>query len=884
MPLKRKFPSTLRIPQLLPKKFGRQREARARVVTRRRSPHTWQYMTMSDSRIPSRAALLEHDGWLRGLAKNLVSDPHSADDLVQETLLAAISRGPSRRGNLRGWLAGVLRNLALQKIRGEANRRAREEDSAQPEAPAADFDQEAIGLRRKLVECLDEIKEPYRTTLVLLYFEGWTPDRIANSQNVSVKTVYSRHERGLEHLRAKLDAQHGGKRDAWSVGVLTLLVPPRKPGHAMLRVGIVGAIGLVILIGIAVKGQPETPVDESAVSSRTAETESPSQSAATTPAFTAREEVSDASSVSESAALEENSIAAIPITGVVIDSQGNGLAGIDVVLEPGPVSISTERGIEFQPRQMAPPLPVATTKVDGTFEIRGALPTVMGRLGVNSESYVTVLHSLSSWKTRGSAIIIAAPRFPISGQVRSSEGEVIEGAVIRLRVPAQFGHALPAPRSELQNANQNSPFAVSDALGNFTFANAFRVDDAVLEVVAAGFDTQEFPIPDAPGAPMDLILKESSVEHLFGRVYSANLKPVEGALIGLGTKTVITGADGAFLIPAQPEFSNPILYATKRGHQPASARPEIDEHGNHVWPDPFELVLGGAPLTITGRVVDTEGEPVHDALIWIDDPTVLAYSTVPLLVEGQTDPTPINYWPNRRTNADGRFRINGLLDRDYRIGAIEKNLLVTTISDAVPAGSTDLSIVLDLKAVYPEIRGRALTMAGRPLSEVNIGGVYVVLNIDLPDKSLPFQVLTMQQVVRSNVDGEFELHPLSRNAKIRVHRGGPSDYAYDSYDVPVNESVLTEHFEILVPQSSWLTVRHGEADAFEVQNEAGHALELWFADEPSRQSVLRAPIAAGQSSRMIATEGLRTLVLFRGARELERRSVLLVAGEHLEIK
>ena len=38
--------------------------------------------------------LLEHVGWLRGLARRLVRDDDLAEDLVQETLLTAVERPP----------------------------------------------------------------------------------------------------------------------------------------------------------------------------------------------------------------------------------------------------------------------------------------------------------------------------------------------------------------------------------------------------------------------------------------------------------------------------------------------------------------------------------------------------------------------------------------------------------------------------------------------------------------------------------------------------------------------------------------------------------------------------------------------------------------------
>ena len=72
----------------------------------------------------------EHASFLRSLARRLVKDAASADDLAQDTLLAAITSS-SRRTDLTGpearpWLARVLRRKAAKsgaEIRGAASAR-----------------------------------------------------------------------------------------------------------------------------------------------------------------------------------------------------------------------------------------------------------------------------------------------------------------------------------------------------------------------------------------------------------------------------------------------------------------------------------------------------------------------------------------------------------------------------------------------------------------------------------------------------------------------------------------------------------------------------------------------------------------------------------------
>lgn len=69
-------------------------------------------------------SLAEQRPFVEALARKLVLDSHAADDIVQETLLAAMKTPPRR--SVRGWLAKVVRNLAYRTLRSEERRRRRE--------------------------------------------------------------------------------------------------------------------------------------------------------------------------------------------------------------------------------------------------------------------------------------------------------------------------------------------------------------------------------------------------------------------------------------------------------------------------------------------------------------------------------------------------------------------------------------------------------------------------------------------------------------------------------------------------------------------------------------------------------------------------------------
>lgn len=171
---------------------------------------------------PTVENLLAESGWVQGLARSLVADRSQADDLVQETWLAALRHGPDRLGSLRAWLGRVLRNAARQDTRRSTLRLDREPAAARPEAlPSAASIAERAELQQRLVGVVLALDEPYRSTLLWHYFEELSSEEIARRLGVPASTVRNRLRRGLEILRAALERRDGA---SWSDGCLALAV------------------------------------------------------------------------------------------------------------------------------------------------------------------------------------------------------------------------------------------------------------------------------------------------------------------------------------------------------------------------------------------------------------------------------------------------------------------------------------------------------------------------------------------------------------------------------------------------------------------------------------------------------------------------------------
>lgn len=162
-----------------------------------------------------------HGQWVQKLARGLVRDEASAEDLAQEAQLAALRHGPSIRGALRPFLARVTRNFALRGWRDAARRVARERAAARPEAlPAVDESAARLEIQRRLIDELARLEPVVRHALVRRYFDGWTAARIARESGEPAATVRWRLQKGLAELRGRLDRECGGDGIQWQLALL----------------------------------------------------------------------------------------------------------------------------------------------------------------------------------------------------------------------------------------------------------------------------------------------------------------------------------------------------------------------------------------------------------------------------------------------------------------------------------------------------------------------------------------------------------------------------------------------------------------------------------------------------------------------------------------
>lgn len=176
--------------------------------------------------------LLAHQDWIRRLARAIVADEGSAEDVVQDTWLAALRHPPATDRPLRPWLASVVRNFARQRLR-----RRRPVAVSEPTARelaggtrSAGEDAERSEMRALLVEAVLALREPYRTVLVLRFWGGLEPREIAERQGIPPPTVRTRLRRGLGELRLRVGSRWNGERDDRAVLEGLAGLPPGSGG------------------------------------------------------------------------------------------------------------------------------------------------------------------------------------------------------------------------------------------------------------------------------------------------------------------------------------------------------------------------------------------------------------------------------------------------------------------------------------------------------------------------------------------------------------------------------------------------------------------------------------------------------------------------------
>ena len=167
-----------------------------------------------------RTAYERHGAAVLYLAQRLLGNRADAEDVTQVTFVAAWSGRDTfdpQRGTMLGWLLGIARRKAIDRMRSVARDdrvtetvRAQAAPAEEPERP------ERIVDRLVVADELGRLPAEQRRTLELAFFDDLTHPQIAAVTGLPLGTVKSHIRRGLANLRRRweVDGAAFGSRSA----------------------------------------------------------------------------------------------------------------------------------------------------------------------------------------------------------------------------------------------------------------------------------------------------------------------------------------------------------------------------------------------------------------------------------------------------------------------------------------------------------------------------------------------------------------------------------------------------------------------------------------------------------------------------------------------
>jgi RNA polymerase sigma-70 factor (ECF subfamily) len=167
-----------------------------------------------------RTAYERHGAAVLYLAQRLLGNRADAEDVTQVTFVAAWSGRDTfdpQRGTLLGWLLGIARRKAIDRMRSVArDDRVAETVRAQVAPPEEPERPERIVDRLVVADELGRLPAEQRRTLELAFFDDLTHPQIAAVTGLPLGTVKSHIRRGLANLRRRweVDGATFGSRSA----------------------------------------------------------------------------------------------------------------------------------------------------------------------------------------------------------------------------------------------------------------------------------------------------------------------------------------------------------------------------------------------------------------------------------------------------------------------------------------------------------------------------------------------------------------------------------------------------------------------------------------------------------------------------------------------
>lgn len=411
---------------------------------------------------------------------------------------------------------------------------------------------------------------------------------------------------------------------------------------------------------------------------------------------------SDAPPVVDAAPSAPSATSAARMRGRVLDLAGAAVAGVAVA-----------------PRD-EPDVRLATSAADGSFDLDGAPPALV----VADARWYTLRETEPRTRADGSEVlVIVAPAIVVGGRVLDAERRPVEDARVRLELSYAVYAAFPVPLDHARESRLAETLSAADGSFELTLPSAPR---ARLEASASGYRDAAVDPGLASRADVELVLERAGVSSLRveGVVLHADETPAAGATVRYGDASATAESDGRFALTIEPGEEGQPLVAAKKGFQAAVVpgfHAIVLASGARIPPQ--RLVLGGAPLSIEGRVVDHEGRAQAGWLVQPVDPLLVTDGRIPpecveALARGEA--------VQAKTDATGAFALDGLQERAYRLQAHSATELVRIESEPIAAGARNVRLVVPADARFAKVEGVVVGLDGTPIQGVTVHAGLIV--------------------------------------------------------------------------------------------------------------------------------------------------------------
>jgi protocatechuate 3,4-dioxygenase beta subunit len=704
--------------------------------------------------------------------------------------------------------------------------------------------------------------------------------------------VRTRQRRGLELLRAKLDATHTSRTE-WLAALASLARSSRSAATAgaagalvwkMLLAAAIVVVGWRMLSEEHAMTPPSTAL--SAPSGESLATSTPDAASGATPTGAADSAGAQRDAIQAPYPPKHPPAPASTVDAQLLDLKGQPFVGLEVEyrlehephwqadgLDIGDEVIGMNENVrklfESSPREVErfleqfpgrpglrevmlgqpPPRPRAVSDASGRIHL--ALPEGTWKRFVVGERFA-ILTEIQPERVAVPHWVIA-PCIHIAGTVVDEEGAPVQAANVQgsthIEDLALFGGE--------SGGEYQSSYASCDAQGRFDVACTPITPELDATVYAAGFESRNLPALTHDDLALRVVMKRTKAEvrpHVRGVVVDENGSPVPKASILFGQNGGLSDEHGTFDLEVGYSQPGEPLQAVKRGFQPAVI-PDLGQYGFKTIED-VVLRLGPAALSIEGRVLDRGGAAVAGAHVQLIDGTPAGTHSAYL-----EDVVDDRWHVGVQADADGHFTLGGLSARTYRVMAWKEKRGLIAVSAPIAAGSTDVVLRASPSAFQELLTGRVVTRRGVPLENVEV-------TVELPTfVSRSHSQFTACGRVSTDAAGHFELHDVPLEL-VQLWVSGRAIHT-DSFQLPIPRTDSVE-VTAAIEMRVHLEVADAAVDHVTFLDESGKVatVEAHFPHTESQQYEITR--VEGSFAEFSLTDEVATIVLKHGDTELRR--------------